>query len=90
MVVTLQPGRCYTFLGFSPPGAISQLDMHLYMMPLNVDSGHSAPTDKAAPVMGKGNSPICPISPIPVPYRLDVAASKGAGRMGVYVYSRNK
>jgi hypothetical protein len=90
MVVSLQPNRCYTFIGFSPPGSIAQLDLKLYAMPLNVEAGHSTAGDKAAPVMGKGGTAICPILPVAVPYKLDAVATKGAGRMGVYVYSRSK
>jgi hypothetical protein len=90
MVVSLAPGRCYTFIGFSPPGQVSQLDLKLLAMPLNVEAGKSGATDKAMPVMGKGTAAICPVLPVAVPYKLDVAATKGAGRMGVYVYARNK
>jgi hypothetical protein len=90
MVVSLQPMRCYTFIGFSPPGGVAQLDLKLYAMPLNVEAGHSTPGEKAAPVMGKGSTAICPILPVAVPYKLDAVATKGAGRMGVYVYSRAK
>ena len=90
MVVTLQPNRCYTFIGFSPPGSIAQLDLKLYAMPLNVEAGRSTAGEKGAPVMGKGSTAICPILPVAVPYKLDAAAAKGAGRMGVYVYSRAK
>jgi hypothetical protein len=90
MVVTLQPNRCYTFIGFSPPGAVAQLDLKLYAMPLNVEAGKSSPGDKAAPVMGKGTAAICPLLPVAVPYKLDAVATKGQGRMGVWVYARNK
>lgn len=90
MVVTLQPNRCYTFIGNSPPGAVTQLDLKLQAMPLMIDAGKSTKADKNTPVIGKGTAPLCPILPIAVPYKLDVAATKGAGRMGVQVFSRNK
>ncbi len=32
----------------------------------------------------------CPISPIAIPYRVDVIARKGAGRVGVAVFSKVK
>ena len=57
----------------------------------NVEAGHSDPKDKNMPVVGKGTTgATCPISPIAVPYRLDAIATAGAGRVGVYVFSRNK
>ncbi len=91
MMVTLAPNRCYTFVGFSPPGAVSQLDLKLYGPPLfNVEAGKSGAGDKAMPVIGKDKAALCPILPLAVPYKLDVAATKGAGRMGVQVYARNK
>lgn len=93
MVVTLQPNRCYSFVAFSPPGSIAQLDMKLLGVALAIEAGKSGPADKSMPgisVMGKGKDAICPMSPVAVPWKLDVAAAKGAGRMGVQVFSRNK
>ena len=93
MVVTLQPNTCYTFIAFSPPGQIAQVDMKLMGVALAVEAGKSSPPDKALPglsVMGKGNTPICPVLPVPVPYKVDVVATKGAGRMGVQGFSRPK
>lgn len=90
MVVTMQPGRCYTILAMSAPLQISELDVRLYMLPLNVEAGHSPSTDKNPAVLGKGNGKICPISPIAVPYKIDVAARKGAGRVAVGVFSKAK
>jgi hypothetical protein len=93
MVVTLQPNRCYTFVAFSPPGGISQIDMKLLGVAMAIEAGRSGPADRSMPgmsVMGKGKDAICPVLPVPVPYKVDVAATKGAGRMGVYVFSRSK
>lgn len=90
MVVNLMPNRCYTFVGFSPPGNVAQLDLKLMAMPLNVEAGKSAAADKAMPVMGKGAAAICPIMPVAVPYKIDAVATKGAGRIGVHVFARNK
>lgn len=91
MVVTLQPNRCYTFVAFSPPGNIGQIDMTLMGVALAIEAGKSSPPDKTMPglsVMGKGKTPICPVLPVPVPYRVDVVAKKGAGRMGVQAFAR--
>jgi hypothetical protein len=93
MVVTLQPNTCYTFIAFSPPGQIAQVDMKLMGVALAVEAGKSSPPDKALPglsVMGKGGTPICPVLPVAVPYKVDVVATKGAGRMGVQGFSRPK
>lgn len=91
MMITLQPNRCYTIIANSPPGSVEQLDMKLYAPPLfNVQAGSSSAGDKNMPVIGKGATALCPILPIAVPYKIDVAATKGAGRIGVHVFGRMK
>lgn len=90
MVVTLQPGKCYTIIALSAPLQVSELDVHLFMLPLNLESGHSPPTDKNPAVLGRGAQKTCPVSPIPVPYKVDVSARKGAGRVAVAVFSKSK
>lgn len=91
MMINLMPNRCYTIVGFSPPGSVAQLDLKLYGPPLfNIEAGKSAPGDKSTPVIGKGAAALCPFLPVAVPYKLDAAATKGAGRIGVAVFARNK
>jgi hypothetical protein len=91
MMVNLAPNRCYTIIGNSPPGNVEKLDIKLYGPPLfNIEAGKSGATDKNMPVIGKGTTALCPIIPIAVPYKIDVAATKGAGRIGVQVFARNK
>jgi hypothetical protein len=90
MVVTLQPGKCYTIIAMSAPLQVSELDVHLFMLPLNLESGHSPPTDKNPAVLGRGAQRTCPVSPIAVPYKVDVSARKGAGRIAVGVFSKSK
>jgi hypothetical protein len=91
MMVNLAPNRCYTIIGNSPPGMVEKLDIKLYGPPLfNVEAGKSGATDKALPVIGKGTAALCPIIPLAVPYKIDVAATKGAGRIGVQLFARNK
>jgi hypothetical protein len=91
MVVTLAPGKCYTIIGFSPPGNVTQFDLKLMTPPFyNVEAGHSDPKDKNMPVIAKGKDATCPLAPIAVPYRVDAIATGGGGRVGVYVFSRNK
>ncbi len=91
MMITLAPNRCYTIIGNSPAGSVEKLDVKLYGPPLfNIEAGKSGANDKNMPVIGKGTAALCPIVPIPVPYKVDVAATKGAGRIGVHVFARNK
>lgn len=91
MVVTLMPNRCYTIVGFSPPGNVTQLDLKLYgPLPLNAEAGKSGKDDKAAPVIGKGANALCPVLPLPASYKIDATALKGTGRIGINVYARNR
>lgn len=91
MIVTMAPGRCYTFVAFSPPGNVTKLELKLMTPPFyNVEAAKSGANDKNMPVIGKGTASQCPVSPIAVPYRVDAIANEGAGRVGVYVFSRSK
>ncbi len=91
MMVNLAPNRCYTIIANSPPGSVEKLDLKLYGPPLfNVEAGKSGANDKNMPVIGKGTAALCPIIPLAVPYKIDVAATKGAGRIGVHVFARTK
>jgi len=92
MMINLQPNRCYTIIATALPGTVVQLDSKLFAPPFysGADAGHSAPADKSTPIIGKGTAALCPIVPLAVPYKLDVAATKGAGRIAVHVYSRAK
>ena len=91
LVVTMAPGKCYTFVAFSPPGNVTQLELKLMTPPFyNVEAAKSGASDKNMAVIGKGTASQCPVSPIAVPYRVDAIATQGAGRVGVYVFSRSK
>lgn len=91
MIVTLQPNRCYTIIGASAPGQVTDLELKLMAPPLyNIEAGKSGPSDKATPIIGKGKAALCPILPVPVPYRVDAVATKGAGRVGIQVFGRTK
>ena len=91
MLVTLQPGRCYTIIAMSAPLQVAQLEVKLLAPPLfNVEAGRSGAGDKNPAVLGKGKSHTCPISPIAIPYRVDVTSRKGIGRVGVAVFSKAK
>jgi hypothetical protein len=91
MIVTMSPGRCYTIIGFSPAGNVTQLDLKLLTPPLyNIEAGKSGTGEKNQPIIGKGAGALCPMLPLAVPYKLDAAATKGAGRIGIQVFARNK
>lgn len=90
MLVTMQPGRCYTILGMSPAGQVTQLDLRLFAPPLyNIEAGR-ATNQKSQPIIGKGKAALCPALPLAIPYKVDAAAVKGAGRIGVFVFSKAK
>ncbi len=91
MLVTLQPGRCYTIIAMSSLLQVSQLEVKLLAPPLfNIEAGRSAPGDKNPAVLGRGKAATCPLSPIAIPYRVDTTARKGAGRVGIAVFSKTK
>lgn len=89
-IVTLQPSRCYTIIGYSPKEGVTQLDLQLLAPPLFNFPTNRAPSPKNEAIIGKGKEALCPVSLVPIPYKIDAIASKGAGRVGVYLYSRNK
>lgn len=92
MMVNLAPNRCYTIVANSPPGAVEKLELKLFGPAplLATEAGKSGAADKNTPVIGKGTAALCPVLPIAVPYKVDVVATKGTGRIGVQVYARNK
>ena len=90
MLITLAAGKCYSIIGFSPVGQVRNLNLRLLAPPFyNVQTGQDDTNDNT-PVIGKGNSPVCPMSPFPLQYKLDIHAGQGTGQFGVQVYSRAK
>jgi hypothetical protein len=89
-IVTLQPSRCYTIIGYSPKEGVTQLDLQLLAPPLFNIPTNRAPSPKNEAIIGKGKEALCPVSLVPIPYKVDAVASKGTGRVGVYLFSRNK
>ncbi len=90
MLLTLQGGKCYTIIAFSPPAQVVNVDLHLLMPPLyNMMAGQDAFKDNTA-VIGPNAQALCPLLPFPVQYKLDVNAVNGNGAIGVQVYSKNK
>ncbi len=90
VLVTLQGGKCYTFIAFSPPGQVTNVDLHLLTPPFyNMEAGHDDNNTNTA-VIGRGNAPLCPFTPFPVQYKLDVHAKGGQGAIGVQMFSKTK
>jgi hypothetical protein len=90
MMVTLEVGKCYSIVGFSPQGGVADLDLHLLSPPLyNILSGEDT-TDDNMPVIAKAPSPICPAVAVPIPYKVDIFADRGSGAYGVQLFSKAK
>jgi hypothetical protein len=90
MLVTLVPGKCYSILGYSPVPGVKDLDLHLLAPPLyNILSGEDT-TDDNTPIVAKAPNPMCPVVPVPLPYKVDIFAEKGAGPVAVQLYSKAK
>lgn len=89
--VTMTGGKCYTIIGASPPAVgVKDLSIELLVPPLYTLSGGKADTKSNEAVIGKAPNPTCPLTPLPIPYRLDITAIKGAGPVAVQVYSKSK
>ncbi len=89
-LVSLQGGKCYTIVAFSPPGQVTNIDLHLLLPPFyTMEAGHDAESDNTA-VVGKGAAAICPALTVPLQYKLDIHAKAGAGAIGVQIYSKPK
>ena len=89
-MVTLQAGKCYAIVGYSPAGSVKDLDLHLLAPPFYTFLAGQDTTDDNTPVVGKGQSPMCPIIPLPVAYKVDIFARKGSGPVEVQLYSKTK
>jgi hypothetical protein len=88
MMVTMQAGKCYTIVGFSPPGSVKDVDLNLLTL-INTLAGQDL-THNNMPVIGGSPNPMCPVIAIPLQYKLDVFAKAGSGPVAVQVYSKNK
>jgi hypothetical protein len=89
-MVPMQAGKCYTLIGFSPPGQVRNLDLNLLAPPFyNMLAGQDT-TDDNIPVIGKAGNPMCPIVPVPLNYKVDIVARSGSGQVGVQLFSRPK
>jgi hypothetical protein len=89
MMMTLQAGKCYSIVGFSAPGAVKDLDLNLLSLPFNLLAGQDL-THNNTPTLGAAPNPMCPVTPFPLQYKLDVLAKSGSGQVAVQLYSKNK
>ena len=90
IMVTLQAGKCYTVVGFSPIGGVKNLDLNLLAPPLYMTLAGQDLTHNNTPTIGAAPTPMCPVLMFPLQYKLDVFAQAGAGQVAVQLYSKNK
>jgi hypothetical protein len=90
MMVTLQAGKCYTLVGFSTPGSVSDVDLNLLAPPLYMTLAGQDLSRNSTPVIGAHPGEMCPVIAFPLQYKLDVVANKGSGLVAVQLYSKNK
>jgi hypothetical protein len=89
-MVPMQGGKCYTLIGFSPPGQITNVDLNLLAPPFyNILAGQDT-TEDNHPMIGKTPNPMCPVVPLPINYKVDIVARTGSGQVGVQLYSKAK
>ena len=86
-IVKLEPTKCYTIVAFG--AGVEDLDLYLLVPPFyNLLGAHDVSTGSSA-VIG-GSPKMCPISPIAVPYKIDMHAKKGGGAVAAQVFSKPK
>ncbi len=90
MMVTLQAGKCYSIVGFSPLGAVKDVDLNLLAPPLYLTLAGQDLTHNNTPTIGASPNPMCPVIAFPLQYKLDVFARSGSGQVVVQLYSKSK
>jgi hypothetical protein len=90
VMFTLQAGKCYAIVGFSPPGGVQDVDLNLMLPPLYMTLAGQDLTHNNTPVIGGSPQFMCPVIPFPLQYKLDVFARQGSGTVAVALYSKNK
>jgi hypothetical protein len=84
--ITLQPGKCYSIVGYSKK--VKDLDLYLLLAP-GILSAQDL-TDDNHPIIGGPPQPMCPVSSTPVTYKLDIYADSGSGDVAVQLFSKAK
>jgi len=90
IMITLQAGKCYTVVGFSPLGGVKNLDLNMLAPPLYMTLAGQDLTHNNTPTIGASPSPMCPVIMFPLQYKLDVFAQSGSGQVAVQLYSKTK
>lgn len=86
--LTLQPGSCYTVIGFA---GIGVLDYQINMMtapPVPPQVVAQSPSGGVAPVVGGGGQCMRSPYPLPVVVKIDMHVLKGQGLVGAQVFKR--
>jgi len=91
---TLDAGKCYTILGYSPAGQVKDLDLYLLAPPFYnpaIPGGVAGQdtTHDNTPTVGASPHPMCPVIP-GLSYKVDISSRSGSGNVGVQVYSKPK
>jgi hypothetical protein len=82
--LTLQPGKCYSIVGYSKK--VKDLDLYLFVPP-GILSGQDL-TDDNKPIIGGPPQPMCPLASNAITYKLDIFADSGGGDIAVQLYSK--
>ena len=82
--LTLQPGKCYSIVGFSKK--VKDLDLYLFVPP-GILSGQDL-SDDNKPVVGGPPQPMCPVGSNAITYKLDIFADSGSGDVAVQLFSK--
>ncbi len=85
-IANLDGSKCYAIVAYGE--GIADIEVNLLAPPLyNVLAAQDGMGGPAAAI-GAAPNPICPIVPVPVPYKVDLHAKKGSGSVAAQVYSR--
>jgi hypothetical protein len=82
--VSLQPGKCYSIVGYSKQ--VKDLDLYLFMPP-GILTGQDL-SDDNKPIIGGPPQPMCPIGSTPLAYKVHLFADLGGGDVAVQLYSK--
>jgi hypothetical protein len=86
--LTLQPGSCYTVIGFGGPGVF---DYQLNLMtapPVPPQILAQSPTGSVTPVVGANDQCVRSPYPLPLLVKLDMHLLRGQGMVGAQVYKK--
>jgi hypothetical protein len=86
-IAKMDPTKCYTIVAYG--AGVEDLDLYLLVPPFyNLLGAHDVSNGPSAVI---GAAPkMCPISPIAIPYKIDMHAKKGGGAVAAQVFSKPK